>query len=193
MKPISCRVRGATNPQSKWTQEDRDGIAVLLRRGQTSKQIASRFGRSRSAVIGIVSRDPGLKKIGFERAPGENLGIPRLRKSIAASVGKKTTGRPKAKVQVNNLAYRIARKPKPVIAKPVLVAPVTAGVSLMDIGSHQCRFCINEPEKGTAGHLFCGEVTEPGKSWCAYHETIVWGRGKAGETETVKSARRLAA
>lgn len=193
MKINPTHAKGAANPNSKWSQEDRDEIAHLLRKGQTATQIAARFARSRGAIIGVVSRDPMLKKIGFSRIPGENLGIPRSRKSISAVT--KTGSGLRSKLQVNNLAYRIARKrkPKPILAKPVPVPPQTAGVSLMELGHRQCRFCINEPEKGSNAHLFCGEVTEPGKSWCAWHEQIVWGRGTAGETVTVKSVERIAA
>ncbi|MGN6772641.1 MAG: GcrA family cell cycle regulator [Rhizobiaceae bacterium] len=192
------------------TQEKLDRIKANWRPGMSARDIMVAIGApSRNAVIGYYSRyREELSAYPLEGVGGVAIRLTleekhrrtiernrryQAKKSIAASAGKKTTGRPKAKLQVNSLAYRIARKPKPVIAKPVLVAPVTAGVSLMDNPQNGCKFCINEPEKGTAGHLFCGEVTEPGKSWCAYHETIVWGRGKAGETETVKSARRLAA
>jgi hypothetical protein len=136
-----------------------------------------------------VFRDKTLKEIGFAREPGENLGIPRPRKSIAASSGDRRKAMRGGIISKN----RLKPLPKPVIAKPVLVAPQTDGVSLMDLGHRQCKFCINSPEQGANAHLFCGEVTEPGKSWCSWHETIVWGKGTAGETATVKSAERLAA
>lgn len=49
-----------------WTTSERAEIALLLRQGLTSGQIARRFpGRSRSAVIGFVNRDPMLRAIGF--------------------------------------------------------------------------------------------------------------------------------
>lgn len=50
-----------------WTAAERSQIAVLLQRKLTAAQIAKRYqGRSRSAVIGFVNRDPMLAKIGFQ-------------------------------------------------------------------------------------------------------------------------------
>jgi hypothetical protein len=167
----------------KWTPEQDNRIAELLRAKKTASEIGAELGRSRNAIIGRVTRCAMLREIGFARAPGDTTGI-RYKKSIAASSGDRRKAMRGGVISKNRL------KPLP---KPVLIAPQTAGVSLMDLGHRQCRFCINEPEQGANAHLFCGEVTEPGKSWCAWHETIVWGRGTAGETVTVKSAERLAA
>lgn len=175
----------------KWTDELDNRVACLLRAKKTASEIGAAMGITRNAVIGRVARCAMLKEIGFARKSGDSLGIPRLRVKTSFA----------DKCRMNNLGYRVraqrAAKPKaakkPVIVKPVLVAPIPFGLTLMELGPHQCRFCINEPEKGAAAHLFCGEVTEPGKSWCAWHETIVWGRGTAAETATVKSAGRIAA
>lgn len=50
-----------------WTSIERREIASLLRRKLTAGQIARRYeGRSRSAVIGFVNRDPELAAIGFQ-------------------------------------------------------------------------------------------------------------------------------
>jgi hypothetical protein len=172
----------------KWTSEQDNRIAELLRAKKTASEIGAELGRSRNAVIGRVDRCAMLKEIGFARAPGDTTGI-RYKKSIAASSGDRRKAMRGGIISKN----RLKPLPNPVIAKPVLVPPQTAGVSLMDLGHRQCRFCINSLEKGSNAHLFCGEVTEPGKSWCAWHEQIVWGRGTAGETATVKSAERIAA
>jgi hypothetical protein len=135
-----------------------------------------------------VKRDKALNEIGFARSPGENLGIPHPRKSVAASAGDRRKASRGGTVSKNRLKPLPKAEPK-----PAPIAPQTAGVPLLDLGPRQCKFCINEPEKGTNAHLFCGEVTDPGKSWCAWHEQIVWGHGTAGETATVKGAERIAA
>lgn len=49
-----------------WTAAERAEIARLLRERLTAGQIAPKFGRSRSAVIGFVNRDPMLRQIGFQ-------------------------------------------------------------------------------------------------------------------------------
>ena len=52
-----------------WKAVERSEISHLLRRGLTAGQIALRYeGRSRSAVISFVNRDPTLKAIGFQHA-----------------------------------------------------------------------------------------------------------------------------
>lgn len=159
----------------KWTPEQDNHIADLLRAKKTASEIGAELGRSRNAIIGRVTRCAMLKEIGFARSPGDTTGI-RYKKSIAASTG--------------NRRKAVSR---PVIAKPVLVPPKTDGVPLLECRDRRCKFAITPHDAPKDAHLFCGEVTEPGKSWCAWHEQIVWGRGTAGETAIVKSAERIAA
>lgn len=50
-----------------WNSVERSEIASLLKRKLTAGQIARRYeGRTRSAVISIVNRDPVLRQIGFQ-------------------------------------------------------------------------------------------------------------------------------
>lgn len=188
------------------TQEKLERIKANWRPGMSARDIMVAIGApSRNAVIGYYSRYrqelsayplEGVGGVAIRLTPEEKhrRTLERNRryqagKSIAASSGDRRKAMRDGIVSKN----RLKTAPKAVIAKPVPVQPQTAGVPMMELRPRQCRFCINEPEKGSDAHLFCGEATEPGKSWCTWHETIVWGRGTAGETATVKSARRLAA
>ena len=164
-----------------WTPELDARVAGLLRAEKTASQIGAELGVSRNAVIGRVTRCKMLREIGFARGPRCHY-LP----SVISRSGEKKKAR---RAPGNGLLLL----PEPVIPKPAFVAPHHAGVSLMDLGPRHCRFCINDPEQGANAHLFCGEETEPGSPWCAYHETIVWGRGTAAGTTEVHSAKRIAA
>lgn len=51
----------------QWNSVERREIASLLKRGLTAGQIARRYeGRSKSAIVGLVNRDPDLRAIGFQ-------------------------------------------------------------------------------------------------------------------------------
>lgn len=65
------------------------------------------------------------------------------------------------------------------------------GRPLYMLSARQCRWCINEPEKGSNGHLFCAEATEPGSSYCDFHAACSVGRGT--ESERTAHKVRLAA
>lgn len=183
------------------TQEKLDRIKSNWRPGMSARDIMASIGApSRNAVIGYYSRYrqelsayplEGVGGVAIRLTPEEKhrRTLERNRryqakKSTAASPGDRR------KAMRGGIVSKSRLKPAP---KPVLVAPQTSGVPLLDLGPRQCRYCVNEPEKGSNAHLFCGEVTEPGKSWCTWHEQIVWGRGTAGETATIKSAERIAA
>ena len=157
----------------KWAPEQDNRIAELLRAKKTAKEIGAEMGVTRNAIIGRVTRCKMLKAIGFARGSGEKT-TDHPRKSIAASTGNRRKTVRGGLVSLNRLKYAPA-SPKPA-PKMVLAQPQTVGVPLLDLGSRQCKFCINDPAERTDGHLFCGETTEVGKSWCAWHERIVWQR-----------------
>lgn len=188
------------------TQEKLERIKANWRPGMSARDIMVAIGApSRNAVIGYYSRYgqdlsayplEGVGGVAIRLTPEEKhrRTLERNRryqaeKSITASSGDRRKAMRGGIVSKN----RPNPLPKPVIAKPVLVAPQTAGVPLMELGPCQCKFAVTPHDAPKDAHLFCGEVTEPGKSWCAWHEQIVWGRGTAGETATVKSVERIAA
>src|SRR5437660_9069481 len=56
---------------------------------------------------------------------------------------------------------------------------------LLDFNDHpsnpiHCRWPINEPPKG-GEYLFCGEKTESGCPYCAYHDARAYGSGTVSE------------
>lgn len=173
----------------KWTPELDNRIADLLRAKKTAAQIGAEMGVTRNAIIGRVQRCQMLRQIGFALKKGQNDIV--YDKSMAASASNRRKTVRGGHISLNRLKSAPA-SPKPA-PKMVPVQPQTDGVTLLECGDRRCKFCINDPEQGANAHLFCGEVTELGKSWCAWHEHIVWGRGTDGETATVKSVTRIAA
>jgi GcrA cell cycle regulator len=162
----------------KWTPEQDNRIAELLRAKKTASEIGAEMGVTRNSIIGRVARCKMLKAIGFERAPSEKTtdGPRRSRRRLAS---------------VKPIVILpAAKKPEPV--RP-LAEPHHVGRPLDVLPACRCKFALTPHDTPKDAHLFCGEVTKPGKSWCAWHEQIVWGRGTASETATVKSAERIAA
>jgi IS30 family transposase len=51
----------------QWQQSEKDQIAKLLRQGKHAREIGALFGRSKSAVISVILRNPELKAIGLPR------------------------------------------------------------------------------------------------------------------------------
>lgn len=171
----------------KWTPELDNRIADLLRAKKTASQIGAEMGVSRNAIIGRVTRCAMLRQIGFARKARQHR-LP----SISVAATRKQGGVRGGKVSLNRL--------KPIPVKPKAPAPVQhrtephhVGRPLAMLPACRCKFAITPHNAPRDGHLFCGEITESGKSWCVWHEQIVWGRGTAGETATVKSAERIAA
>ena len=46
------------------------------------------------------------------------------------------------------------------------------GLSLMDMGPHQCRF----PSGDGPQYLFCGQVTQEDSSYCIFHHSLCWNK-----------------
>ena len=175
---------GAAHPSSRWTQEERDAIATMMRNGLSATQIGDEFGVSRRTIIGLAYRDKQLKQIGFAGSRGRTgrRGPQKPRKPATVSVSRK------GKV-TSNPAWRMQRKAKlrvvkPAIDRTVFGAPHVAGIRLADFNSHRCKWCINDPEQGANEHLFCGETTNDGP-YCAYHSTLAYRPvGKVDERGT---------
>lgn len=164
-----------------WTKEARDEIADMLHKKMSASQIAAHFrGVSRNAVIGLVHRDRRLREIGFSRSPGPQ-DIAKARRPK-----RRTAPRPR----VVHSAPPIVPEPEP---EPITAfgAPHTVGIPLVMFNDHRCKWCINDPEKGAAGHLFCGETTNSGP-YCAFHATEAIGGGTESERSADRALRKAA-
>lgn len=177
------------------TEEARDQIAIMLAEGLTGAQIAHRFGVTRNAVIGIIHRDKRLKAIGFKRSPGPQTTEKARDIRVEAKRRKNVRG---GTVSLNKIKAIQARAIVELFdAVPDIPgrfgAPQVAGMPLMMLGPRHCRWCVNSPEPGTNGHLFCGEAKQPGRPYCAYHSTAALGNGTESERSAIRSALKVAA
>lgn len=138
-----------------WTDDEKNHVAVLLRAGLSAGKIAVRLECSRNAVIGVVSRDPVLKKIGLSGRATRPPPAPKTTVRISPSVIRRAA-KPALPV-----------KPRPV-APPDPVAPTPLNLSLADLRTDQCKWPVNDPPKGEP-YLFCGHARFGEKPYCAYH------------------------
>lgn len=171
-----------------WTDELKDQVAAMLRKGLTASQIAARLeGVSRNAVVGVVNRDRRLKEIGFKRSPGpQNTG----RKRDLSIAAKRRRGAVRGgKVSLNRLSA-IPMPAAPVVETPPCAdAPDPLNLMLIDLTERTCKWPVNS---GGPYH-FCGHEKEPGGPYCAYHAELAVGSGTESERSAVRQAMREAA
>lgn len=178
-----------------WTPELKDQVADMLHEGLSASQIAARIGDvTRNAVIGVVNRDKRLKEIGFKRAKSENDGTVTARaKRISAASNRKKNVR----------GGTVSRNRLKIVPTPPIVeifeaipdvpgrfgAPHVAGVDLMMLTEHRCKWPINDG----GPFLFCGEAKKSDRPYCAFHAQASIGKGTESERTAVRSAMRMAA
>ncbi len=162
-----------------WTAEARNMVARLLRKGLTATQIGEHMKVSRNAVIGIVHRDKVLAEIGFMRG-----GYTRQNRIEAKRAAAKRT------VVVKAVQPEPQPKPAP---RPVVAfrEPHVAPVPLMMLDACRCKWPVNNPPPRQP-YLFCGEVKDATRPYCAWHMTRSVGQGTPSEQRAPEALRRAA-
>lgn len=176
-----------------WTDELKDQVAAMLRKGLTASQIAARLeGVSRNAVVGVVNRDRRLKEIGFKRSPGpqntgrkRDLSIAAKRRRGAVRGGKEALVRLEV-IPTPSIADLLDAVPD---TPGLFGAPQVAGMPLIMLTDCRCKWPLNDG----GPFLFCGEAKQPGRPYCAYHSTAALGNGTESERSAVRSALKVAA
>lgn len=139
-------------PQHKWTPEEKQRVAEMLREGLSASQIGHRFGKTRNSVIGVVGRDNELREIGFARS---------------------RSGASKPNREISTPTVVFPRTVKPIPAPHLRpMEQHMAGAPMKMLKAHQCKFAVNEAEVGDV-HLFCGADTDGG-SWCGFHRGLAY-------------------
>lgn len=182
------------------TQQRIDAVKAVYRPGMSAAQIADAlpYETSRNAIIGLIHRHG--KKI-----DGIQLRLPPVAiNSMARAKKVKVKAAPKpsrhrtirgGRVSVNKIRglRRPPRLPSLAIERELeMPKPVPRRLTLMQLGPRSCRWCVNDPEPGAAGHLFCGETTDIGKSYCGYHAALSVGEGTRSEQDADRALRRAA-
>lgn len=152
---------GARHGGSGYTQDERNAIAAMLRDNRSAAQIGKAMGRTRNAIIGLVGRDPDLKRIGLRGNKNKPPVPGGGRRRSAVRRKRPSFGVP------GPAAVRTAPKLPAVPPTP----PESLNIPLTEIGAHQCRFAVNDAAPGET-HLFCGAASDG--SWCVYHRRIVY-------------------
>ena len=129
-------------PRQSWTSQLDDILRKMAADGKTSTQIAKVIGRGRPAVCGRCNR-LGIK-LGLKEERRNKIVIKR--------------GAVKKTVFVN--PYQPREKIRP-----------SAGIALIDAGSHQCRWVIGNGNP--ADYRFCGAYSGD-SSYCPEHHGIVY-------------------
>lgn len=157
----------------RWTPAIDAQVAEMLLDKWTASQIGKVIGVSRNAVIGRVHRSEVLRAIGFWKKPGPtNIEKARPVRKV----------RPVSPTVITKL-FAVAAPVEPVY---VPGERATAGVSLMMLEPHMCKWPVNDAAKGEL-HLFCG--AESDGPYCPFHAMKSVGRG----TESERNADRVLA
>ena len=143
----------ATRPTA-WTSEQDDRLRALVADGKSSKQIAERIGKTRSAVTGRAHR-LGLVLRGGNKAP----------KIDKRPVRPQRTPRPVLK----SAPFALGTKPIAQIAEVAAVNVVTVGIPIERLRRDSCRWPLWADEPGDESKLYCGRLTTDERSWCRGH------------------------
>lgn len=171
-----------TSPAA-YTDVEINAIGGWLVEGFSAGKIAERFSNrfrhiSRNAVIGIVTRNPTLKAIGFVRT-GHGGGARKASGSACAGAIPKASaavrlppsGRPQPLPPTRSVAEMIDGLAAPMMAK----APEPR--RLAELVNRQCRFPLSGEGAAT---LFCASPVEPhawmpglsGGCYCRFHRAL---------------------
>lgn len=150
MANTNTKAKPPTQPVLK-TADFRNEIRDLTNQGWTYGRIGQKLGFSRNSIASAVSR---LKRDGEITYTNPAKGG--SRKGVKQPIKKKPTFLPV--------------RPTRVVGE-LSPPPATDGKTLMELGSHECRFAIRS--KGSS-HWFCGEPAQEQSPYCPYHHQIAW-------------------
>lgn len=167
-----------------WTKDEIARVGELLKAGQSATKIALVVGRSRNAVIGLVHRNKALSDVGL-KGNVTRLAEDRIRKPRAP---RKPTAAPKHEPLGSNRFKKLREKvtgTEPASKQlprwsAQTDAPEPRNLSIMDLEWLDCRWPVNNPERGEQ-HLFCGHQRASGSSYCAHHRLVSAGRQLVAE------------
>lgn len=151
---------------ARWTDAQCDQIAGYLVAGHSASQIGSLMDVSRNAIIGLVSRNPKLKEIGFARVGNGG------REKGGLRVAKPIKRRNPVRKKVRAVPALVAELDLPTERVRFTAEPAVAGIPLLMFSPRRCKWPVNDAEPN-AGHLFCGEATN-GNRYCACHMALAY-------------------
>ncbi len=145
-----------------WNPEDGEIIRSMVSQGRTYSEIANHFGVTRNSVAGAADRF-GARSCAMTSRPNNHVRKP-VKQPITNDIQKKDEVRVS---QYDEAKKRAARR-----IEMMTTGQHGRGSPLFELGHRCCRWPTGEDENGRI--LFCGEVTEPSKSWCMTHGALVF-------------------
>lgn len=149
-----------------WATEDLQRLVDLWLEGVSSGKIATEFGVSRNAVMGVVNR---LGLPGKSRN-GRRMVLP-VREAAASGPPKLAKPAKPKRVKPVQPAPLAFVEPPPVVEPEPIVA--FGAVTIIDLRPGHCRW-IDGPVDGAAT-LYCGEAKTPASPYCECHATRALG------------------
>lgn len=167
----------------RWHPQQILEVALLAGQKWPASKIATQFGVSRNAIIGLCHRND------------IELNTPLARRT--------RTGKPIMRAVVRKPA---PVKPRKVKAKPEalnVVAPTLGAMPfepraadveserllLRELKAESCRWPDEERDGATGQYTFCGHSKMAGSNYCADHYAISIGPGTQSERSAIKDAR----
>ncbi|GLS29935.1 GcrA cell cycle regulator [Mesorhizobium albiziae] len=150
-------------------------IKAFFETGDSASVIASRYGCSRNAIIGLAHRHRARNGI-----------APQTRAAVGRSTHRKPQGKPTARPVTKRPALAIGKsaafaagragtamltKEFAAIGVRLLPLPPTArSVPLVELAAGECRFSVTPHHAGRDQHRFCGAPADG--SYCAHHARL---------------------
>ena len=150
---------GRTNCGGRFYTHDHDAILTRWEIGQSEVVIGEALGIPARSVCRIVC---AARKRGDPRAVYHG-------RSFSRGPRKPRAAKPRATKPPPSIARRVQ------VRGPIedMVVPISLGMTLLDLGSSQCHWPVNDPPKGEA-FLFCGRHSFNSLPYCEYHSRLAY-------------------
>ena len=171
-----CGLRG-TNYMA-WDDERVELLKKLWAEGLSASQIASKMGGvTRNAVIGKVHR-LGLSGRATPAKPKRGCSTSNISASAAVT---KSTPTP--------TTTSLPSAPEPEFTAPIILdtGDLTTVATLQ---RNMCKWPVGDP--ATDDFHFCGQSTQPGKSYCAYHAHMAFQPPQRRSAEPIRHPKAIA-
>jgi len=161
-------------PGSPWPKEREQRLLELAPSAHWVGEIALALGVSKNAVIGKMAR---MRRKGhvIETDFDGRTGRP---PTIAIGYTSRRPPPPKPAPHAMTTPSKPRRglpPPDPVRPEPAPAVFTMRRLTLLQLGPRTCRWPVGDP--GTPEFCFCGNVTDPDRSYCPVHHNVAHYRG----------------
>ena len=154
------------NRTNLWSLEEEERLLQLAATASRIVDVADAMDKTRNSIVGKLARMRRLGQVGvieWSLRPNRYQALkrsPRPRIVSAEPPPKPRRGLP---------------PPDPVQPEPNVEAVTMRRLTLLELGPRTCRWPIGDV--GAPGFFFCGNETDPERSYCPTHHSIAHYRG----------------